>query len=141
MYQDILLPVDLEDSASSARALEVAVEYAKASGATLHVMTVVPDFGMSIVGSYFPDDFADKAITDTDKRLHDYVSENVPDGINVQHMVAHGRIYEEIIRAAAKASADVIVIPAHRPDVGDYLLGSNAARVARHADQSVLIVR
>lgn len=141
MYQDILLPVDLEDAASSARALEVAVEYAQASGATLHVMTVVPDFGMSIVGSYFPDDFAEKAIADTDKRLHAYVKENVPDGVKVQHMVAHGRIYEEIIRAAAKASADLIVISAHRPDVADYLLGSNAARVARHADQSVLIVR
>ncbi|MBS28951.1 MAG: hypothetical protein CL566_08540 [Alphaproteobacteria bacterium] len=38
-------------------------------------------------------------------------------------------------------NADIIVIPAHRPYVGDYLLGSNAARVARHADQSVLIVR
>ncbi|MDA0787366.1 MAG: universal stress protein [Proteobacteria bacterium] len=141
MYKDILLPVDLEDAASSAQALAVAVEYAQSFGATLHVMTVVPDFGMSIVGSYFPDDFAEKAIKDTDARLHAYVADNVPDGVPVQHVVAHGRIYEEIIKAADSIDIDLIVVSAHRPNVTDYLLGPNSARVARHANQSVLIVR
>ena len=51
MYTHILLPVDLEDAASSSQALEAAVSHAQATGATLHVLTVVPDFGMSVVGS------------------------------------------------------------------------------------------
>lgn len=141
MYKDILLPVDLEDAASSGGALATAIEYAQSFGATLHVITVVPDFGMSVVGAYFPDDFAEKALADTDRRLHAYVQENVPDGVPVQHIVAYGRIYEEIIKTAESGGIDLIVMSAQRPDFSDYLLGPNAARVARHAKQSVLIVR
>jgi nucleotide-binding universal stress UspA family protein len=29
----------------------------------------------------------------------------------------------------------------HRPELSDYLLGPNAARIVRHAKQSVLVVR
>ncbi len=141
MYKHILLPVDLEDKTSWAGSLPVAADYAKAFRATLHAMTVVPDFGMSVVGSFFPDDFADKAIGETNKRPHEFVSENMPDGIPVQHLVKHGRVYEEIINTAGEINADLIVISAHHPDLKDYLLGPNAARVARHAAQSVLIVR
>lgn len=141
MYSNILLPVDLEEPASSAKALAAAVAHAQASGATLHVVTVVPDFGMSVVGSFFPDDFADKALAETAKRLSAYVDKNVPDGVTVQQIVAHGRIYDEIIKAAGSSGSELIVMSAHQPSVSDYLLGPNAARVARHANQSVLIVR
>ena len=141
MYKHILLPVDLEDKTSWAGSLPVAADYAKAFWATLHVMTVVPDFGMSVVGSFFPDDFADKAISETNKRLHEFVSENMPDGIPVQHLVKHGRVYEEIINTAGEINANLIVISAHHPDLKDYLLGPNAARVVRHAKQSVYVVR
>jgi hypothetical protein len=30
---------------------------------------------------------------------------------------------------------------AHSPDLKDYLLGPNAARVVRHANQSVMVIR
>ncbi len=96
---------------------------------------------MSVVGSFFPDDFAEKAIAETDKRLHGFVSENLPDDISIQHVVKHGRVYEEIIMTAKELGADLIVMSAHRHELSDYLLGPNAARVARHASQSVLIVR
>jgi len=33
------------------------------------------------------------------------------------------------------------VLASHRPDLKDYLLGPNAARVVRHADRSVFVVR
>jgi nucleotide-binding universal stress UspA family protein len=33
------------------------------------------------------------------------------------------------------------VVGAHRQDLKDYLLGPNAARVVRHADCSVYVVR
>jgi len=141
MYKHILLPVDLEDQTSWKIALPVAAEYAKAFGATLHVMTVVPDFGMSLVGSFFPPDFAEKALAEANTRLHGFVDENMPDGIAVQHVVKHGRVYEEIIHTAKELGVDLIVMSAHHPELSDYLLGPNAARVARHAAQSVLIVR
>ena len=60
MYKNVLLPVDLDQESSWRKALPAAIACCTAFGARLHVMTVVPDFGMSIVGSYFPDDFAEK---------------------------------------------------------------------------------
>jgi nucleotide-binding universal stress UspA family protein len=35
----------------------------------------------------------------------------------------------------------MIVMASHRPELKDYLLGPNAARVVRHAECSVLVVR
>ena len=57
MYQNILLAVDLNDQSSWQRALPQAVEMCSASGGKLHIITVVPDFGMSIVSSYFPEGY------------------------------------------------------------------------------------
>ena len=36
---------------------------------------------------------------------------------------------------------DLIIMASHRPELQDYLLGPNAARVVRHANCSVLVVR
>lgn len=141
MFKDILLPVDLGNKETQGKAISTAVEMARAFGARLHVMTIVPDFGMSIVGSFFPAQFGKKALAEADKRLHDFVEEVVPEGIAVQHIVAHGTIYEEILRFAKKAEVDMIVMASHRPELQDYLLGPNAARVVRHARCSVTVVR
>ena len=69
MYHDILLTVDLNDEASWTKALPAAVEQAKAFGGTLHVASVVPDFGMPVVGGFSPDDFEDKALADVEEKL------------------------------------------------------------------------
>lgn len=141
MYRTILLAVDMGDDTSWQKALPAAVETARAFGATLHVMTVVPDFGMSIVGSFFPADYEKKAMDQASKALHDFVRDHVPQDIKVAHDVCHGAIYEEILDTAKRVKADLIVMAAHRPKQRDYLLGPNAARVARHAACSVLVVR
>ncbi|MFY2822514.1 universal stress protein, partial [Ruegeria sp. MALMAid1280] len=46
-----------------------------------------------------------------------------------------------ILHTAAEAGSDLIVIGAHKPDLKDYLLGPNAARVVRHSTVSVYVVR
>ncbi|GLQ05795.1 universal stress protein [Sneathiella chinensis] len=141
MFEHILLAVDLESEDSWRKALPVAVSYAEQSGATLHVMTVVPDFGMSIVGSFFPKDYEEKVMKEANRRLHEFVKEKIPTGIKVQHIVSHGTAYEEILHMQGKLKCDLIVMGAHRPKMQDYLLGPNAARVVRHANCSVLVVR
>jgi nucleotide-binding universal stress UspA family protein len=140
MYKDILLAVDLGDETSWRRALPTAVDLCRASGAALHVVTVVPDFGMTIVADYFPPDFEKKALAQANERLRAFLAKNAP-GIKAQCIVGHGTVYEEILRAAEKSKCDLIVLAAHRPALKDYLLGPNAARVVRHAQCSVLVVR
>ena len=141
MFKDILLPVDLGNAESQRKAVKTAVHLAKTSKAQLHVMTVVPDFGLSIVGSFFPEGYEKHALDEASKKLHDFVQAEIPKNVKVQHIVGHGTIYEEILRAANELGCDVIILASHRPELKDYLLGPNAARVARHAACSVMIVR
>lgn len=140
MYKDILLPVDIVRDRSR-KSLDIAVEYCQAFGSTLHVMTVVPDSGLAMVNQYFNKDTSNEVIDSANEQLHDFVKQNVPDDISVQHIVTLGNVYESIITTARKINADLIVMSAHRPELKDYLLGPNAARVVRHSDKSVLVVR
>lgn len=139
MTQTILLPIDLTDSATWENALPRALDLA--AGGALHVHTVIPNFGMSMVGTYFDEAFIKRALHDVGERLVEWTESHVPDEQEVHPHVTHGRIYDEIIRAAARLDVDTIVIGARKPHVSEYLLGPNAARVVRHAPQSVFIVR
>ena len=141
MYEDILVAVDLGAAETEARTLATAVDYARAFGARLHVMTVVPDYGLSIVGGFFPKGHEQEAIRHADAALHAFVAANVPEGVPHRHIVAHGSIYREILHYAGVTGADLIVMSAARPSPEDYLIGPNAARVVRHATISVLVVR
>lgn len=141
MFKSILLPVDLGESESGKKAQEAAIKLAEQNGAELHVITVIPDFGMSIVGLYFEEGFMDKALEESAKKLQDYVASHIETSATVKSHIAQGVIYDEILRAAETNGCDLIVMASHRPALQDYLLGPNAARVMRHAKQSVFIVR
>lgn len=141
MFKDILLPVDLNHEGSWAKSLPVALDLARAFDANLHVVTVLPAFGPSMVSQYFPVDFEERATTHVMDALHAFVAQHIPPGTKVQHVVAHGEVYDEILRTADKSGCDLIVLGSHRPEFKDYLIGSNAARIVRHAKCSVLVVR
>lgn len=141
MYKDILLAVDIADPSDQMKAVSTAAEYASKFGSRLHVITVVPDYGMSIVGGYFPAGHEEKAIEEARAKLQAFCDEHIPSGIEVQHIVGHGSIYHEILRAAEEIKTDLIVMATHRPELVDYLLGPNTERVVRHANCSVLAVR
>ncbi len=141
MYKNILLAVDLDDKSSWKEALPTAVNLCKAWGGNLRVLTVVPNFGMSIVGQYFPEGYEKEMAQKVLDELKSFVQDHVPDDIKVQHIVGEGTIYEVILKIARETKADLIVMASHRPELKDYLLGPNAARVVRHADCSVLVVR
>ena len=142
MFKHILLPVDLNSEQSWKKALPVAIANCKNFGATLHVITVVPDVGQHMaVAQYFPDDYEDQMLAQARDQLHAFSGREVPEGIKVQHIISHGSIYKEILDAASKVAADLVIMAAYRPELEDYLIGPNAARVVRHAGCSVMVVR
>ena len=89
----------------------------------------------------FPKRLQKEALAAFGRALTEWVETHVPDTVEVHPHVLHGTIYDEILRAADKLEADVIVMGSHRPALKDYLLGPNAARVMRHARCSVYVVR
>ncbi len=141
MYRNILLPVDLGDEHSWRKALPTALALCKTFGAALHMVTVVPDFGLPLVAQYFPPDYEAKMHEQVADRLQEFVAAQVPESVPVLRIVASGKVYHEILTMAETIGADLIVMGSHRPELSDYLLGPNAARVVRHADCSVMVVR
>ncbi|MEY8117350.1 universal stress protein [Falsihalocynthiibacter sp. BN13B15] len=57
------------------------------------------------------------------------------------NLIATERVYDEILRIAAKTKASLIVAGAHKADLKDNLLGPNAASIVRHANCWVSVVR
>lgn len=141
MYQKILVPVDLGDKHSWRKAIPAAAALCEAFDAGLIVMTVIPDIGTPLVGQYLPQDWEERLRPQLSSQLNAFVQAQVPPGIEIQHQIAVGKIYQEIIDAASALEADLIVMGSHHPDLKEYLLGPNAAKVVRHAKTSVMIVR
>ena len=74
-------------------------------------------------------------------RLKAFTSENTPDSAPVQHIIGSGNLYEKTLSAATEFDVDLIIITAGRSDLKEFPPGSNAARVVRYGDVSVLIMR
>jgi nucleotide-binding universal stress UspA family protein len=141
MYRNLLVPVDLSDEHSWRKALPTALALCQAFQAKLHVITVVPAFGLPMVSQYFPEGYEAKVRQEAAEQLKALVAAQVPDEGSIRRMVAEGNIYQEVLKAARTIPADLIVMGSHHPELKDYLLGPNAAKVVRHADCSVMVVR
>lgn len=141
MPEKILVAVDINDVKDAKRVADKAHKLAEAEGAELHVLNVVPDSGMAIVDSFLGPKHAEEMMETARKNLADFVAKTMPDITVKQVHSVHGTIYDLIIRIADDLGASTIVVGAHRPELRDYLVGPNAARVVRHAKQSVFVVR
>lgn len=137
----VLCAIDLTHLESEGNLLRTAADLATFYGAGLSVVTVVPDYGMSIVGSYFKEGTMKSAVKAADEQLHGFVRKTLPDFDNVQHIVEVGTVYEMVLDAIERSNADLVVMGAHKPNLMDRLQGPNSARVSRHAPCSVLVVR
>lgn len=146
---NVLVTVDLAHESSWNNALPFAVDQARIHDAKLHVLTVIQDiisgvdWRYAIRGAMHGSEAYDlkSLMTEASERLDAFVRDQVPEDVTTRHIVAHGTIYKEIIETAEKIHADLIVMSSSRPSLRTYLLGPNAARVVRHAECSVAIIR
>lgn len=141
MFKTLLLAVDINDPEGAERSTQAALQMAKQEAATLHVLNVVPDQGMSIVSASMPADYNDTVMEGSERALKDWITNNLPAEVSVEQHVVRGTVYDQIIKTADQLGVDCIFVGAHSPSFKDYLIGPNAARVARHASQSVFVIR
>lgn len=141
MTRHILCAVDLTHMDEARDLLVEADRMASFYGAGLSVVTVVPDYGSSWVGSFFKDGTLREATASADKALHELVKDSVPARTQVQHIVKIGAVYEQVLDAISESGSDLVIVGAHKPDITDKLLGPNAARIARSSPVSTLVRR
>ena len=140
MVDRILVAVDLEDTSLTERMLAVTSDFAEVKRAQVTLVYVGPDLPPD-VAIRLPEDYRDRTSSDVSAQLGSLIDKsNLPTGAT-KAVVRFGSIYREILAQAKSDRADLIVIGCHKPDLADFLLGPNAARVVRHAPCSVFVVR
>lgn len=139
MFEKILIALDVNDE-DNARKLIKAADSLLSENPAIHIMTVVPDSGFAIVDSALAANHKNQVRSEAKQALDKIVGTSEFAGRAEMHVV-QGTVYDEILKAARAHGVDAIVIGAHRPELKDYLIGPNAARVARHAEQSVFVIR
>lgn len=140
MFNKILVPIDVDYPKTAAAVYAKAAELAKASSAEIKLVSVMPGFGMPIVASYITDELREKAAEKFKTAFEEFIRVNC--GEDVPYTIRTGKHWEEIIKAADKWDADLIVVyHNHRRDINEAFSGSCSRRVAEHAKCSVLRLR
>jgi nucleotide-binding universal stress UspA family protein len=140
MFKHILVPVDIADAQLTKPAIANAIELARASGATVRLINVLPMTPV-MLAEYVPPDFDVQQRQSAEEALAIVARDcGLEDG-RVTAVVRQGGIYHEVLEEAKAIGADLIVMSSHRPAMKTYFLGSNAGHVVRYAKCSVLVVR
>ena len=134
MYKKILVPMALDhglskDTLESAKAL---------SGGNGEIIALhVYEAPQGSVQAYLDDAAKEEGLARARAELR-AKTEHL-DGVKAEMVIGH--TYRTIIEYAATHSIDCIVMGSHKPGFSDYLLGSTAARVVRHARCAVHVYR
>lgn len=140
MYKRIILAVDLAEASAAPKGLAEALELAKAWGGSLRLVNVQPVVPATFM-EYVPADFDAEQTKRAMKSLDEVVAKIDLPPDRKSGAARAGGIYHELLEEASEWNADLIVVGSHRPVMSDYLLGSNAKTIVRHAQCSVLVVR
>lgn len=135
MYKHILVPVVLDDQHDTEASYRVARTLADegAKFTVLHVFETLPSY----VASQVPDSVLNESRIGYEEALKK--SAAVLPGAEAH--LGSGQPGSFIVDYAKKHGVDCIVIASHKPGIEDYFLGSTAARVVRHANCAVHVIR
>lgn len=134
MYKHILIPIALDHEHTPAEALAVAGRLLAPGGriTTVHVMEPVPGY----ISQYLPEQSHEARVSEVKDKMAEALA-----GADVTTEVIQGAAGRAICDYANTQKVDLIVIASHQPGMQDYLLGSTAARVVRHAQCAVHVLR
>lgn len=138
MYKNILVAVDTDEPASWADALPVAARLARCFSARLTLCSVVRDVEAELKAEWSPIGYREMLELARVRLLE--LASTLP-GLAANVEVGTGTVCRGVLAVAERVQADLIVLASHVPELKDYLLSANAARVARRAPCSVLVVR
>lgn len=145
-----LVPIDLAEEEFSEKVIGTAVQMATGvDDARIYLMTVIPgippgiDVRYAIRGEMHGS--ADYPLQEwkdeMSKRLGEFAANHIPQTMRAGTVVRNGTVYREIVEVARDLDIGQIIMGAHSPTLADFLLGPNSARVARHAECTVTVVR
>lgn len=140
MYKKILVAVDLSEQDIAQPALAAAIELANLTTGELRLVYVrsrMPSSPMSSLAA----DLLSNQEKYFDEEMQKLAAKVPFARERLSSVNLTGTVYAEILHEAKRWGADLIVVSAHAPSMATYLLGSNAAKIVRHAECTTLVVR
>lgn len=137
MYSRVLVPIDPAHGDVVARIVAVARYLAGDDGqiTLLTVLEPIPGY----VATYIPKETLEANRADARARIVEAARTAGIEDARIE--LLEGAPSTMILEEADRFGADAIVLGSHRPDYRDYLIGSTAARVVRHAQCTVIVER
>ena len=136
MYNKILIPIDFAHEDQALDSINKANKLGAEGGMILlHVVEDIPEY----MRSYLPDEFKIDKVDNAKNKLKALLEKSEADNARIE--VRKGRSYSNIMESADENAVNLIIINSHKPGFEDYLLGSTAAKVVRHASCAVLVER
>lgn len=134
MYKKIIVALGLEHGHGE-RGIQTARRLKEQDGQIIavHVLAPVPGFA----SYYLPPDHEETARDETLKAMRLRVGK----ADDAKLVILSGHPGVTITEYAETIGADLIIVGSHKPELQDYLLGSTAARVVRHAPCAVHVLR
>ncbi len=138
MYNRIVVGID--DSPTALQAFARAVEFAKMSGGTLHIVTAYKP--KPTTGADVPDEFryAMSSTGDADVLLHRLADQAGTEGVATEVHAATADPADALVTVADREDADLIVVGNKGMKGARRVLGSVPNSVAHRANCSVLIL-
>ena len=134
----ILVPIGFSEQ--SIIALGQAFNLAKIKNSDVVLLSVIE--GQSMIESLFLDDKSDELKAKVKSKLEDIASVySSKYGVDVDTMVAKGRVYEEVNKVADMISADLIVMGTNGVNSKSKFIGSNAEKVVRLSKCPVITIK
>ena len=134
----ILVPIGFSEQ--SIIALGQAFNLAKIKNSDVVLLSVIE--GQSMIESLFLDDKSDELKAKVKSKLEDIASVySSKYGVDVDTMVAKGRVYEEVNKVADMISADLIVMGTNGVNSKSKFIGSNAEKVVRLSKFPVITIK
>ena len=135
MYKTIIVPIDI----GHLERAEPMIKAARELGADAHIILAnaietIP----SHIQAEIPANLVEASKKSSKAKL-DEIAKTAGGNVSVEMIEGHAA--SAILELAEDKKADAIVIASHKPGWQDYLIGSTASRVVRHAKCSVLVVR
>lgn len=140
MFKKILLPLDIDYPEIATAVYRNTEAIATCNGAEIKLLGVMPGFSMPIVASFISEELKKETIERYRTSFEEFIKANCKQ--ETPYSIRTGKNWEEIIKAADKWGADLIVVyHNHRRDINEVFSGSCSARVIDHAKCSVLRLR
>ena len=141
MFNKILVPVDLSTEAMTERLCKTANDLAGKYGSEVKLITVVPDYGMPLVASYFPEGAQEKLKTEMKQKLQDLADNHF--SVSVECKLTQGKRRTAILKEIEEYTPDLVMMGCRRKNSrrNQRLLGATGTVVSDRAGCSVMVVR